>query len=334
MQDNSFTKDAAPLNGKYPTEYRKYTAEDYKKLNEQIKLYKQGNAEAADYIVAVYHAMLKKYTDFICFKNTHKGVQLDASSVLHKFIRLYIRGYSKMTKEEKDEAYCATCMMIADTFSKFEYLDIYNELVCVLLNMASKYKVLEPGDKYYKENGTFHMYVKRCFHYDVFNALKKIAGDPLVMFKGIYAIEEKADYEADTYRYTHDGIIDSINRIAVLKSQDSDILFEKVIHAADRMNDIKKSVLITKKEKGGPETDPYEDASLNFNWTNGVTCSSEFMTLTPYEREILVLTYVDKVYDDEISKRYGYHRVTIVKHRKIALEKLRRALKEKEERGT
>ena len=51
----------------FPTEYKKFTEEDYKTLNNNLILYKTGNAEAAQYIISVFHKFIKKYTDFICY---------------------------------------------------------------------------------------------------------------------------------------------------------------------------------------------------------------------------------------------------------------------------
>ena len=53
------------INELYPTEYKEFTEKDYKMLQQNLILYKKGNAEATDYIISVFHRFIKKYADFI-----------------------------------------------------------------------------------------------------------------------------------------------------------------------------------------------------------------------------------------------------------------------------
>ena len=319
---SSFTDNAeTEMNEKYPSgEYRNYQPEDYARLNENIKLYKQGNAEAAEYIVASFHGILKKYADFICCRRSeHEGYIKNNSSV-SRFVKLFIKSgeYKQSNAVQKITLFSEACKNIQKIFRSFEYMDIYNELVCVLLNMASKYKVLKPGDKYYKENGTFHLYVDRCFHYDVFNSLKKIAGDPLGFI--MYTCDEEPDEESN-YSYSNGFMISAVNSSVIPIDQDTEKHYEEALHKADRDICIKESHLLTQKEE--KPLNPFDDESLNFNWTNGVTCSDEFLALSPYERELLVLSYRDKKKDGEISEMFNCCRATILKHRNKAVNKLR-----------
>ena len=85
------------------------------------------------------------------------------------------------------------------------------------------------------------------------------------------------------------------------------------------------NTLILREEK---EVDPYEMDSLNFNWTNGNTCSEIFKCLTSYERELIVMSFAQHKTDSEIASIYGCHRITIVKHKKIAVNKIKEYIKE------
>ena len=64
--------------------------------------------------------------------------------------------------------------------------------------------------------------------------------------------------------------------------------------------------------------------SLNFNWTNGITCSELFKDLTSYEREIIILSFIKNKTDIEIGNIYGCHRATINEHKKKAVNKIKK----------
>lgn len=318
---SSFTDNAEiEMNKKYPTEFRKFTQEDYARLNENIILYKQGNAEASDYIISAFHILLKRYADFICCKQSEHESYIKMHSSISKFVKLFIHNkeYKNTDRAGQVALFSSACANIQKIFRSFEYMDIYNELVCVLLNMASKYKVLKPDDKYYKENGTFHLYVNKCFHYDVFNALKGLAGDPLGFI--VYSCDEEPD-EDESYLYSNGMMINNTKLSVIPIAQDTEEHFEHALEKANRDVSIRESNMLTLKEE--KDFDPFEDDSLNFNWTNGITCSDEFMSLTPYERELLVYAYIQNKKDGDISDIYGCHRITILKHRNAAICKLR-----------
>lgn len=324
----------------FPTQYVKFTEEDYKTLNDNLILYKSGNAEAAQYIVSMFHRFVKKYTDFICYgyygeneeynkdEYNNKYISKPYDKSLTRFISLFI---SKADREqaknasEKNALFSEACNKIQKLFSKFEYWDIYNELTCTLLNMANKYKITQEGDIYHKKNGTFHMYVNKCFHFDAYNSLTKIIGDPLAHFE-MYSIENEFDCDD----IMNSGIsknfessvtaIDKLGMKVILKDTDTDKILEKMITKTDRQHKLNScSSLILKED----DIDPYEMDSLNFNWTNGNTCNEIFKCLTTYERELMVMSFAQNKTDTEIAKIYGCHRITIVKHKKVAIDKIK-----------
>ena len=326
----------------FPVEYKKFTEEDYKTLNDNLILYKSGNAEAAQYIISVFHRFIKKYADFICYRYYGENQEYEKDTTVYKpsdksltrFIGLFI------SKKEKEEAKNATernalfseaCGKIQKIFSKFEYWDIYNELVCALLNMANKYKITQEGDKYHKKNGTFHMYVNKCFHFDAYNALTKIIGDPLAHLE-VYSIESEFNFDDVTNSgvlSTSDSkasVMDKIGMKVILKDTDTDKILEKMITKTDRQRklDLCTNTLILKENT---EVDPYEMESLNFNWTNGNTCNEIFKCLSTYERELIVMSFAQHKTDAEIASIYGCHRITIVKHKKIAVNKIKEYIK-------
>lgn len=324
----------------FPTEYKRFTEEDYKNLNNNLILYKSGNTEAAQYIISVFHRFIKKYTDFICKGYYGENQEYDKEEYNTKFKRPCDKSLTRfislfISKSDRDNAknsndksilFSDACIKIQKLFSKFEYWDIYNELTCTLLNMANKYKITKEGDIYHKENGTFHMYVNKCFHFDAYNSLTKIVGDPLAHFE-MYTIEGEFDFnESQTSSinnsYSNISAIDKVGMKIILKDTDTDKLIEKMILKTDRKNklDLCKNNIILKENK---ELDPYDIESLNFNWTNGNTCNELFKCLTTYEREILIMSFIQNKIDSEIANIYGCHRITIVKHKKVAINKIK-----------
>lgn len=323
----------------FPTEYKKFTEEDYIELNNNLVLYKSGNLEAAQYIVSMFHRFVKKYADFICYGYYGENYNKDPNEYNSKFTRPYDKSLTKfislfISKSDRDKAkdsserallFSDACVKIQKLFSKFEYWDIYNELICALLNMANKYKITKEGDTYHKENGTFHMYVNKCFHFDAYNTLTKIAGDPLAHLK-MFSIESEFEPEAITYSSVcknseaNFSTIDKVGMRVILKDMDTDKIIEKMLAKSDRQKKLEECTSLVLKEE---DVDPYEMESLNFNWTNGNTCGNEFKNLTSYERELIVMSYVQHKTDAEIASIYGCHRITIVKHRKMAIEKIK-----------
>jgi hypothetical protein len=326
------------FDNKFPVTYKEFTEEDYRNLHDNLVLYKTGNAEAGQYIISVFHRFIKKYADFICYGYYGDKKEKDMTKYrksydksLSKFIGLFTPKEKREKVEttlEKNRLFTETCAKIQTLFSKFEYWDIYNELICALLNMANKYKITQEGDEYHKENGTFHMYVSRCFHWDAYNILTKMIGDPLAHLE-VYSIYDDYDeIEGDEKNFvikSGDETVSAMNYISkniVLKDTDTDRIIEHMMVKADRkkaLNDSDKLILKEKEE----EIDPYEMESLNFNWTNGSTCGDAFQCLTPYEREILVLSFAQNKTDSEIASIYGCHRITIIKHKKIAIQKMK-----------
>lgn len=64
---------------------------------------------------------------------------------------------------------------------------------------------------------------------------------------------------------------------------------------------------------------PYD----NINWVNGITCNKIFKTLTPFEREILIMSYLDKKKNSEIADICGVCRATINRKKQATIETLK-----------
>lgn len=305
-------------NGKY------FTEQNYQELQRNLVLYKEGNREATEYIIRSFHPFLTKYTRFIKNgnlpyiqrKNKDGRIYNKISPTISSFIRLFI---TKGSKEERKKQFSATCIRIRELFEKYEYDDIYNELVLALLNMANKYKITKEGDKYHKENGTFHMYVSKCFHWEAYRFLSKLIEDPLVHIN-MLSLRESFD-DMDSIEISNDHV--HTEQEVFIEDRNTESEFESVMANVDRITSIKNSNTLTLREN--KKITAYEDEALNFNWTNGVTCSQLFKELSPYEREIIILSFMEKKTDIQIGQIYGCHRATINEHKKRAVRKVQAA---------
>jgi RNA polymerase sigma factor (sigma-70 family) len=67
---------------------------------------------------------------------------------------------------------------------------------------------------------------------------------------------------------------------------------------------------------------------LGSNWIYGITCSDLFADLTPFDRLILRLYYVDGLYEVEIAEKTGYHRNWISRRRHRAIQSIARRMQD------
>ena len=308
----------------YNDEATHFTEEDYKILQEQLILYKEGNREACEYIVRAFHRLLHSYTRFIVLKETPTREYYDKKNnctrkKIDPNILKFIGLFGKKKKDQARLDYIRdTSDYIHNLFKTYEYGDIYNELVLALLNMANKYKVItDENDPKYKRNGTFHMYVKKCFHFEAWNFLTKLAKDPLVFNR--YNIIDINDDDFDEEYRNHNTIL--VDRKATEQ-------FSLMIDYIDRQIEMRNSSKVILKE----DVDLLDDDSLNFNWINGAVNNPAFKKLTSYERELLILLYVKNQTEETVAKLLGYSQQGIDLHKKKAVKKLKEAL-EIQEKG-
>lgn len=298
-----------------PTDEGYFTESDYQELQRNLILYKEGNQEAITYIVRMFHPFITKYTRFIVngdlphsrYTDTKGMERCKVSPTVSKFVSLFIEKTDKDT--DKKKLFSSTCLRINSLFSKYEYGDIYNELVLALLNMANKYKITKEGDQYHKKNGTFHMYVSKCFHWEAYRYLIKLINDPLSHFEIIRLCDQFDDMDTED------------TKEVFVEDEYATFAMEEMLDTASRETDIKNADTLTLKEQ--EPISAYDLDSLNFNWTNGVTCSELFKDLTPYEREIIILSFIKNKTDIEIGSIYGCHRATINEHKKRAVNKIK-----------
>ena len=292
-----------------------FTEQDYANLQRNLVLFKQGDREATEYIIKAFHRILHTYAHFIVLhklpyvKIPGKEINRIYPSIL-SFIKLFSGSKAEERFNIKD-----TCDYIYMLFKKYEYGDIYNTLILALLNMANKYKIItDKNDPKYKPNGSFHLYVKKCFHFEAFHFLKELSKDPLLSANLMQLTDEDDCDNNDNNINTH--CIIPIDEKALFE-------YNTVIDMIDRQLALQNSNSLTVKED---EIDIYSEDALNFNWINNAVCSPIFKTLTPYERELLVLSYARHQNEDTLANLYGYSRSTIGSHKRKAIAKLKEAI--------
>lgn len=265
-----------------------YDLLDYQALHQHVLDYKDGNEESATKIVDSFNGFLLKYVNLI----TNGGYNpIDFS--IRNFIALYITqdyvkkyassyDYKPKVKEKIED----TVIRITSLFQQYSTEEIKNELICILLSMARKYKDYEKP--------SFHNYVDKCFHFEAFRGLSHLTNDPIA-------------------RLSYDEFIDNTS---IDPSIDKE--FERSLEEMCQDINIKNSDIPVIIEK----TSTFSMNSLNVNWINGVTCGDNFKDLSPFERKILTMHYVEGLTDTEIAEQIGVCRATINRRRLHAKEKL------------
>ena len=302
------------------TRTKEYAVKTYRRLHENVIRYKEGDREAGEYIVKTFHYFITKYTRFIVngdipstqYMKKDGSISKRVSPTISSFVGLYVEGGMKgLPKEARHEKFMETAKRIKKLYSKYEYFDIYNELVLALMNMANKYKVItDKNDPYYKENGTFHMYVSRCFHWEAQRFLKPLIKDPLAHLNMLTIYDSFDDLEFDL----ENGL--NTNGV-VLYDEGIEENLEKIAEEGLRRAKIRDAEGLKMKED--EDITVFDNESLNFNWCMGYTSGKEFEGLTPFQREMIIDIFVYHMKIQELMVKYTCRKAVIMKNRDEAL---------------
>ena len=289
----------------------------YTLLNDAIIKCKEGDQKAKEYIIRRFHPFLTKYARFIVYghipyydKQVNGKTSRYIDKSIYEFTKLF---YTKEMTEEYSsiQLFYAGVKRINTIYGNYEYAEIYNQLILALFNMIRKYDAEEEKDENVK--GTFHIYMSKCFHFEANRCFRYMAKDVLDHSILVPIAENLDDYHEDNeYFY-------------LMRDTKADVEYEKVIENSNRQITVKKSDKITINDD---ELDSYDTEVLNFNWTNGVTCSEIFSDLTNMEREVIILIYIKRMTIVHIAKMYRTSKMEISKTKRSAIEKIR---KKKEE---
>lgn len=258
---------------------------DYEKLHLIALEYKKGNTLLAAEIIYYFEPFINSYIRFL----VHNEYYIENYSI-RNFIGLYnsnLKSKINQYKKKKNiKTYiCDTVQKINYVISNYEECEIYNECVCAILEMANNYKDTKPS---------FHVYVKRCFHYYLKINLDKNS----TTYKFSYNID---DYELDYILY--DANYETIEEI--LNNTEKHYIYKKYPIS------IKEGYSV------------YDDEHIkSLNWELGLTCSEKFCNLNNFERFLLVGKYILNKTDAEVAIQYGLARETINRKKQIAISKI------------
>lgn len=268
----------------------KYTRKDYLQLHQYVIDYQNNIPEAADNIIHSFDHFIWKYVNFI----TGGIFPIDDFS-LRRFLSLYMSNstakksiHQYKFKTSIVEYIRDTASMVQSLFTQYSKDDIRNALILTLLNMAKRYKDFSKP--------SFHNYVHKCFHYGAYRTLAPLINNPSIKFE-------------DDIDNTIPDLLTEQEYIRTLDKTHQDLL-------------IKQSRIPTVS----CDASPYDNKSLNLNWINGITCGSTFKSLTPFEREILIMSFIEKKTDTEIADKYGVCRATINRRKQSAIHALKQII--------
>lgn len=289
-------------------ENKAFGLKEYKEIHDLVYKYQDGSKEAAEALIFRFKTFLNKYCSLIKFGQYN----LDHYSI-RSFIKLFV---AKPNDRSKINSYFANSagrksadeavMRITGIFSSSSQEDTMQELYIIFFNMCSKYKDTKPS---------FHHYIKRNFHYYAYRHFEKITKDPIA--RGHIA------YKATSSTIDFSKNLQEVEFAEILEDKSIEIEMDQLLEEVELYYNMKLSKTPTVKQKG---ISVYDNAFLNINWINGITCSNIFMVLTPFERKILVMWYVDNLTDTNIAEEFGVCRGTINKRRAIAKMKLKEAV--------
>ena len=275
----------------------------YIELHELVLNYKHGDTKAAAAIESRYKGYLLSYVKLLL--NGYCGINDDAPIRnfyrFKKFIVLFIPNINKYANSHNcrflaKETILGKIAFINTLFQQYSSVELYNELLVALLNMAKKYSDYEKP--------SFHTYVSRCFHFEAYRQLSKFTKDPVA---SLYR-EEYIDEQLVEPLYIEDKT-------------------DFIDNELDKALMLKYSPTLTIKD----EASVYNDDSLKSeNLINGITCNHPFDILTTFERRLLVDHNINNKTDQEISESYNVCRATINRRRLKAIEKIKKYYIDKE----
>lgn len=273
-------------------EYKVYT---YEEIDEYVKRYKanKNDTEAVEKLIEAFNGVFLNLTNLI------KTGEFDIrNKIVRNFISLFIKDKSKRARVHAYHrfkimpAYMrTTATMIKTRFESLSYEDVYNECILCLLEMLDRYES-------YDGKPRFHLYVSKAFHYKLFSRLRNYTKDPVEANKELNIPLDELEKFTD-YEISHDnGLFREFKRYYETYAND----------IVDEIEDNNQADLIDEQ------------------WIFGVTCSEVFECLTPTERYILKLKYIDKLTDVEIAEKLNITKTMASKKRRQAENKLKQEL--------
>lgn len=294
-------------NRQYEVDYSK----DYQMVHDLVYEYKNGSTEAANKLLESFSKFLSNYVALIKLGKYN----LNYYSV-RSFIKLFIEDpkdrkllnayfYNQCTSKN---VLFSTVNIILNIFHESTYEDIMQDLKIIFFNMCKKYKDVRPS---------FHTYIDKNFHYYAYRYWEKNIRDPIGRGSSI-----SISAPINSNSFSEDI---SLTFADVLEDVQNKVESDYIINKITVYYNIKSSSIPV--VYGEENNDTYSNTFLNINWINGITCSKAFKILTPLERKIIKLWYIDNLTDKQIGEKFGICRGSINKRRNVAKNKISEYLK-------
>lgn len=280
--------------------------EEYQKVHELVYKYQDGDLDAGRELIESFSMFFTKYVSLIKFG------KYDLSHIsIKSFIKLFIENPADRKKVNPYLAHNAnfvvkrTVELIVKLFESSTQEDIQQDLKSIFLVMCKKYKDTRPS---------FHHYVLKNFHFYAYRYFEKMTKDPIACG---YTCSPKTDYDFKDSDKPFGTLSDLTNIIEDISArvESPQTLNDLTLHYSMQNNDI--PVMLSEDSQS-----IYEDAFIDTNWMNGITCADVFKVLTSFERKIVFMWYVDKKTDSDIGNEFGVCRGTINKRRGVAKSKI------------
>ncbi|WP_459482580.1 sigma factor-like helix-turn-helix DNA-binding protein [Clostridium saccharoperbutylacetonicum] len=294
-------------NKQYEVDYSK----DYQRVHDLVYEYKNGSMDAADKLLESFAKFLSNYAVLIKYGKYN----LNYYSV-RSFIKLFIEDPKdrKLLNSHFYNQYAgknvvfSTINTIMNIFHESSSEDIKQDLKIIFFNMCQKYKDVRPS---------FHTYIDKNFHYYAYRYWEKTIRDPIGRGSSV-----SISTPIKSIKFVEDT---NLTFADILEDVQSKVENDYTLNKITVYYDIKTSSIPV--AYGEENSDTYNNTFLNTNWINGITCSTAFKILTPLERKIIKLWYIDNLTDKEIGDKFGICRGSINKRRNIAKTKIGEYLK-------
>lgn len=106
------------------------------------------------------------------------------------------------------------------------------------------------------------------------------------------------------------------------------IFTAEVTNLAGPRQILNKPNLAEEPEEGEGEDIEIAIADIDYRWVSGETCDEPFSCLTPLERKLLYLIYIEQNTQEEIASEMRYHFSSIKRKKQEVLEKLQKRTEE------
>lgn len=274
---------------------KKYNKEDAARIDALVEEYQQGNEEAGYELLAVYGA----------------DPRVDKAT-------LYIGKYFKLLRYGR--------MIWSDRDSRMFMKCFFNDT-----------HILNALDKPYQEASVKKAVRKKLQH--IQDCLSDMGDDDLLQELRILFLNQAKRYQKTNRNFG--AYIYNSYRFAIKNwIKQSQKKEEPYVHLMGQMVRIAEDRI--EDEHGFVDVDDsifakapmmVLDEELGNSWVRGLTCGDEFKDLTPLQRLIIKLNYIDGMPDGKIADMMGVHINTIFRHRKRAAEIIEDTIAELKEEG-